>query len=776
MSMIACYLKSAVRNILRYKGYSFINIIGLAIGLAGSLIVFLWVFDEIRFDSFHTNADSLYRCYRKVVWNGEQKYNEATSMPIAPTLKERVPGIGEFTRTTTDYTTLTYQTESTHGSVLYADPNFLTVFTFPLIEGNPHKALSEPNSVILTHESAVRLFGTANPVGEILDDGSIVTGIVENIPHNSTIEFDFLMPLARAERDGIVQPDEWWDFGMDTYFLIENNIDINEIHTQIRNLYAGIDSESNIELLLQPFKDMHLRNLDGGGRIVYVYIFSIVAALLLLVACINFMNLTTARAAKRATEIGLRKAIGARRSQLIAQLFVESTLQSAIAAALAVCILELLLPMLTGFLGKELVFTYSAETILIMVAVILITALLAGSYPALVLSAYRPATALKKVSTGGSKSTNTIRKGLVVFQFAVSTGLIFSALVINGQMQHINNRDLGINHEHIVELRIDELDRDYAAIKSELLKYSGIKGVTCVYAPPVWCGWYMTGFDFDGREEGQDIRTGVSFIDYEFVDVFGLEVVQGRNFSREYSTDEHEGFLVNEAAVRAMHMDSPVGKNLTFLERTGKIIGVTKDFHFSSLHHKIAPLIMTIDSSYYRRLCIKIDPEDIPGSLNHITANNTKFRPGREIGHRFLTDLIDRGYAIEIRTGSIILAFTVLAVLIAGLGLFGLAAYSAERRTREIGIRRVLGSSVTGIVSMLTREFIILVIIGGVIATPLAYYLTGRWLDGFAYRIGIGPSVFLIAGLLTVAIALAAVGQQAIRAARANPTKALKYE
>lgn len=774
--MIACYLKSALRNLLRHKGYSLINILGLAIGLAGSLIVFLWVIDETGYDTFHENADSIYRCYRTVVWNGELRTNECTSMPAAPTLKERVPGIKDYARSTNNYLTLTYQTESAFGVVGYVDPSYLSVFSFPLIAGNSQTALNDPNAVVLTHEFAVKLFGAANPIGEILKDGSVVTGIMKDIPANSSITFDFLMPLARAVRDSMVNSDNWWDFGMETYFLLEDDADLNVIGSQIKNLYTEMDQESNLELFLQPLKEMHLHNLDGGGRIVYVYVFSIVAGLLLLIACVNFMNLTTARAAQRATEIGLRKAIGARRLQIILQIMIESAVQAVIAIGLAVCIMELVLPQLTGFMGRELRFTYTVTNILMLTGVALITTLLAGSYPALVLSAFRPATALKKVSTGGSKSMNITRKALVVFQFAVSTGLIFGALVINSQMQHINNSDLGIDKDNIIELRVDDLERDYAAIKNELLAYPGILGVTCVYEPPAWCGWYMTGFDFEGRQDDENVQTGVSFIDRDYVDVFGLDIVQGHDFPKDRVAGENAGCLINEAAVRAMHMDSPIGKRLSFQGQSVEIVGVVRDFHFSSLHDKITPLIMVIAPPFYERLCIKIDPNNITGSLAHIAEVNTKFRPGREIEHRFLSFLIDREYRADQRTGGIVLTFTLLAVFIAGLGMFGLAAYSAERRTREIGIRRVLGSTMTGIVNLLTREFVLLVIIGGIVAIPPAYYFSGRWLEHFAYRVSIGPGIFLIAGLLTLVIAFLAVGHQAIRAARANPAKALKYE
>jgi putative ABC transport system permease protein len=775
--MIKNYLKSAVRNIVRNKGYSFINIFGLAIGIAGSLAIFLWISDEVSFDKFHTNAETIYRCYRQVIWNGETRFSETTSAPIGPAVAERTPGIKEYVRIFPTLLKMEYGTGSYSGRGIYADSDFFNVFSFPLESGDMRTALEAPRSIVLTQKTATALFGRQNPIGRTLKNGLTVTGVAEDVPANSSIQFDFVLPFSYAVQVGLVEPDEWWSFGYDTYFLLDKNADVNKISDQIKDMYKDVDSESTIELYLQPLTDIHLRGLEGSGRIVYVYVFSIIAILLLAVACINFMNLATARASKRAKEIGLRKTAGAFRSQLIVQLMIESALQTIIAMLIAVVILEAALPYLSEFFGKQIVLNFSIDLIFVLIAIVLLTALAAGSYPALILSSYRPITVLRGgVSSSGNKSMNLVRKILVVFQFTISTALIFGALVIYGQLNFINHKDLGISRENVVCLRADNLDKDYQSFENELKKYPGIQNVSAVYEPPAWCGWHIVGFDYEGKPEDHDVRAGVDFVDYDYVDLFGLQIVEGRNFSRQYATDAKEAYIVNEAAVRAMQMDAPIGKSIGLVERPGKIIGVVKDFHFASLHEAITPLILTCDKSEFDWLCIKLSPNDIQGSIGYINRVWNQFRPGENFNPRFFADLLGREYKIEIQTGAIVLVFTIITMFVACLGLFGLAAYSAERRTKEIGIRKVLGASTTGIIGLLTREFILFVLLGNVVAIPIAFYLTSRWLMNFAYRIEPGWLFVLIAGGLAMMIALLTVSYQAIKAAWANPVKAIKYE
>ncbi|UCG60391.1 MAG: ABC transporter permease [Candidatus Zixiibacteriota bacterium] len=775
--MLLNYLKSALRSIARHKGYSAINIFGLAIGLASSLAVFLWVVDEIGYDRFHANGEQIYRCNREVIWNNRTAFDEAMSMPVGPTIKERTPDVVECVRTRSTNWKLGYRENSTIEHGMYVDSAFLTMFSFPLVKGDSASALSTPNSIILTEKTAVKLFGNEDPMGQMLDNGLAVSGVARDVPANSSIEFDFLIPMAHAIQINRVLPDEWFHFGYETYFLMRENADLGRVGAQIKDLFKEQDPETSLRLHLQPLTDIHLVNPGGGGKIVYVYVFAVVAALLLVIACVNFMNLATARASRRMGEIGMRKVVGASRTELIRQILIESLVQTVTATLLAVCLLEIALPRLEGLFGKPLDLEFTPGIVLGLIALTVLVALIAGAYPAFLLSSFRPATVLKgKNTTGGHPSTNRLRRVLVVFQFMVSSGLIFSALVIYGQLNYIDNKELGVAKDNIITVRTKELATDYQTVKTELLQYPGITGVTAVMEPPAWCGWYVVGYDFEGKVEGEDIRAGFAWVDHDYLDVFGMEIIEGRNFSRQYATDETEAYIINQVAAEAMGMESPVGKSIGLEERPGRIIGVARDFHFASLHNEILPLVIGIDKSNFEFLCIKLAPDDIQGSLGFIEAKWKEFRPGEQFNYRFFDDLLSRSYRGEAQTGKIILTFTLVTVLVACLGLFGLAAFSAERRTKEIGIRKVLGSSDAGIIGLLTREFVLLVVLANAIVAPLAYYSAGRWLEHFAYRIELTWGTFALSSALAIMIALLTVCYQAIRAARANPVDALKYE
>jgi ABC-type antimicrobial peptide transport system permease subunit len=759
------------------KGYTFINIIGFAIGVASSLAVLLWVLDEISYDRFHENASSTYMCYRKVIWNDEVNFSEVTSTPIGPYAKDHIPGIADYARFRQSLSKLEYGPNSITVTGLHTDPSFLAIFSFSLVRGDADVVLSAPNSIVLTQKAATGLFGDQDPMGKTLKNGLVVTGIVENVPENSSIEFDFLIPLTLESRADPADEAAWWSFRYNTFFTLGENVNPDEIGQQIKNIYSGIDPESNIELYLQPLRDVHLRGLEGTGRIVYVYIFSLAAFLLLIIACINFVNLTTARSSKKAKEIGLRKTVGAHRSQLIFQIFTETAIHTFMAVVIAICLLEISLPLLSNFFGKRLVLQPSGDIIFMFLAIIVFTCIAAGSYPAIALSSFRPLVVLKSNKSGSCHTgAKMIRKSLIVFQIVVSAALIFSSLVIYRQMKLINNKNLGINKENIVCIRAQGLDKDYEIFKRELLNYPGIERVSAVYEPPAWCGWHMTGFDFEGNTEDKLVSTGVAWVDYDYIDLFGLKLVSGRDFSRQYSTDETEAYIVNEAAARAMQMDSPIGKSIGTDERPGKIIGVVKDFHFSSLHNKIGPLLIAIDKSNFKRLCIKISPDNIAGSLDHIKRVWQELRSGEKFRYWFFEDLLGREYRVETRTGGIVLSFTIITVFVACLGLFGLAAYSAEIRTKEIGIRKVLGSSAARIVGLLSKDFIFLTIFGNIIALPVAYYITGRWLENFAYRTEMDLKLILFTVGLGIIITIMVVSYQAIRAAQSNPIDALKYE
>ncbi|MFH2037687.1 MAG: ABC transporter permease [Candidatus Zixiibacteriota bacterium] len=775
--MYKYYLKYAARNTFNLKNYSLLNVAGLAVGIACCLIIFLWVHKELSYDDFHTNKANIYRCYRQINWNGVLKNSSVTSSPVGPTLTATTLGIESFVRMAGLYKNLKYETKSFYGRGQFVDSNFFDFFSFAVIDGNSSEMLTSPNSIVLTRSAATRLFPDQNPIGKIIHKDLIVTGIVDDVPANSSIEFDFLVSIENPELD-IHSDEEWWGFSFNTYFMLQNNADVNAIGSQIRDLFKTVDEETELKLFLQPLTEMHLHDINGGGRIVYVYTFSLVAILLILVVCINFMNLATAGAIKKAKEIGLRKAIGAGRGQLIIQILSETVFQTIMAVIIAIGLIELILPHISGFFGSDLTLNYDGALFIGLGILILITSLASGLYPSLVISSFKPSTTLGKSKSGGGgngRGMGLLRKSLIIFQFAISTGLIFTAFVVYSQLEMIDNMDIGIDYDNVVCVRAEGFEKDIDVFKYELLQSPDIIGVTGVYEPPAWCGYYMNGFEYEGKPEDRDARAGFAFIDYDYIDFYGIKIVEGRNFSKEMPGDE-TAYIINESAARAMQMDNPVGMSIGENENKGPIIGVVKDFHFSSLHDEIEPLIMTIYKEFTQFLCVKLSPANIPAGLNYLRQTWDRVRPNDDYRYRFLDDYLSSAYKTEQRTGSIVLAFSIITVIVASLGLFGLMAFSTERRTKEIGIRKVLGSSVFGIIRLVSKEFLILVSIGSLLSFPIAYYFASRWLESFAYRINLGWLVFVESGLIAAIIAIATVYYHAVKAARSNPINAIKVE
>jgi len=772
------YLRSAVRNLFRQRAYGAINIVGLAIGMASSLALLLWVADELSFDRFHANADQIVRVGRSTVRNDQLTYDGKSSAPVGPAIKERFPGVLESCCTYWDDLTLRYEDEARVIHGLFVDSTFFDIFSFELEKGDPARALLDPNAIVLTPATAASLFGDHNPIGKILKNGLVVTGIVAEPPDNSCLQFDCLVVNDYLIRAGDMTRDAWFEFGYETFLLLDANADVAAIDGAARKIYQEVEQETSLELYLQPLKDIHLRSLGGGGRITYVYIFSLIAGLLLAVACINFVNLATARATQRAKEVGVRKVVGASRWQLGAQVMLEQLMQTILALILAVCLLEYTLPMLSDFFGKEMALDWSLRSLAILGGVSIATGLAAGIYPAVILSSYRPAVSLRSSSTGlGRGSVGLIRKALVTFQFAISAGLIFSALVINKQLDFIRNVDLGLEHEAVVCVNTDNLERDNEAFERALAAQPGIQVAAAAFNPPAWVGLSMTDFDFEGKQDGEQITASLAPVDHNFADVFDLEIVDGRDFSNDFGSDVTGACLINESAARAMHMDEPVGRTLDWMdEKPRTIVGVVKDYHYASLHQRVEPLILAMDPGWLHTLCIRLAPDDITTGLASVERTFKEFRPGQTFEFKFFDDHLDREYRLETRARGIAFAFMIITTIVAIFGLLGLAATSIERRTKEIGIRKTLGSSTSGIVRLVTSEFMILILLGNAIVAPLAYYLVGRWLDNFAYRVDPGAGAFLTAAIITVLGALSAISFKAIRAARANPVKALKYE
>jgi putative ABC transport system permease protein len=790
------YLKIALRNMKRYKGYSLINTAGLAVGMACCILILLWVRDELSFDRFHHNLDHIYRVIRM-----EQKIADAgkdalTPPPLAATLKEKFPEITHATRFGNWGCWLVSYGEKNFYETRYecADPDFFEMFNFPFIKGNPKNALLDTYSVVLTEEMAEKYFGNEDPIGKTLNINKqfdvTVTGVIKNVPKNSTLKFDFILPfrvLLLKELLGEETGKHWGFNSFSTLVMLNKSCSAKELGPKIAGIFEEHNEEDKDSALLQPFKDIHLYSnikydFDRLGDIKYVTIFSLLALFVLIIACINFMNLTTAKSAKRAKEVGLRKVIGAKRPQLIWQFFGESLLMSFFAFLLALILVELILPFFNNLSGKNLSLN-PANNIMIylyFLVITLLTGILAGSYPALLLSSFQPIKVLKGPAGLNVKDRNRsplFRRILVVTQFTLSIGLIIGTTIIYTQLRFMRDKDLGINKEHIVYIPMAQsVISKYESIKEEFLRNPNVLNVSASLSLPTDIRNSPGSPEWEGKDPNNKMQIKADFVDYDYIETFQIKMAQGRSFSRKYPTDTETAYIVNEEAVRQMGLKSPLGKQFSFWDKKGKIIGVMKDFHFRPMYHQIQPIVFKIFPDWFRVIYTRIKPGNITGTLESLQKTWLQLNPGYPFEYRFLDEPFDQLYRAEERMGTLTKYFTVLGIVIACLGLLGLASFMAEQRTKEIGIRKVLGASVGNIILLLSREFTRLVLMSMIIAWPIAYFTMNQWLQNFAYRIGIGWWVFIFSAGLTVVFTLLTVSYQSIRAAAANPVQALRHE
>ena len=788
------YVKIAWRNIKRYKGYSFINIFGLAIGLACCILILLWVQDELNYDRFHTNADDLYRIVTEFHKTEPLTHYWPVCAPLAPALREEYPEIVKATRFSRlrRGQLVKYRDKNfLEPQICLTDPDFFTMFTFLFLEGDPQTALSNPNSIVLVESVSAKYFGNENPVGKVLNINNefdfTVTGILKDIPENSTIQFDFLIPFIRIEdfEKAWAVLDNWTLSGFATYVQLEKKASAETLVNKIAYYLKNHVPESEDVIYLQPFEDVHLYSshiqfsVEGQGDIAYVFIFSLVAFFVLIIASINFMNLATARSATRAREVGLRKVVGATRAQLIRQFFCESVGMAFFSLILAVVLVELFLPAFANLSGKILVLDFSSHyhIVLAIVIITLITGFISGTYPALFLSSLRPVKVLK----GALKTEGRgflFRRILVVSQFSLSILLIICTIVVSQQIGYIQNKKLGLNREHVVYLPIREyLAEKYETFKTELDNTAGIMNVAASSSLPT-SGVILTTdkVSWEGKNPEDNVVLEVTSTGYDFIETFDMEVVEGRSFSKEFLTDEEEAVVINETAKKIIGMEDPVGKQLILGDSATTIIGVVKDYHFKSLHSEIEPLILALVPSLYRYVFIKLEARDVPSTLASIKSNWNMFFPDTPFEYHFLDEAYDKLYRSEQRMGILFNYFTVLAILISCLGLFGLASFMAEKRTKEIGIRKVLGASLSGIIMLLNKQFTKWVLIANFISWPIAYYAMSKWLQGFAYRINLGIWTFALAALIALVIAVMTVSYQSVKAALNNPANSLRYE
>jgi putative ABC transport system permease protein len=779
------YVKVALRKIRRHKGYSFISISGLAIGMACCFLVFLWVKDELSFDRFHSNAKEIYRVLHNP--QGTDIYNSYGSGPLGPALKADYPEIINFTRKF-GYATgpLKYRNHVFNGKVCGVDPTFFEIFTFPSVKGDSKNYLTEPRSIVLTEKMATKLFDEEDPLGKTVGfewwgtwHDLKVTGVIGDVTSNSHIQFDYLLPFEFVTWSGMTIED--WDVSAyQTYVLLPKNADSSAVQEKIAGTVKRHFPESPYTLHLEPLTRIHLHNFTGGGPITYVYIFSIIGVLILCIACINFMNLSTARSMERAREVGMRKVVGSTRGQLIRQFLGESFLLSLISFVLALILVQALLASVNNIVGKQMTLSHSDSPLFIFLGIAILTGILSGSYPAVFLSSFRPAAVLKGYTKSGSQNIR-LRKVLVIGQFVVSIALITGTIIIYQQLVYMRNTDMGINKEHVINMELrGSLRNQYGIIKSELLRNPDILAVSATN------GSFSKRFGTDkigweGKPEDKRIFISIHSVDFDYQKIFDIKMAQGRYFSREYPTDISDGIIVNETAAKIMGMESPVGQRISCWipydpQRSGTIIGVAKDFHFRSLHEKISPLVLVIAPGWFTDVYIRIKPENVPETLGFLEKTLTEFAPDFPFEYSFLDEDIDSLYKTEQRIGNLVRYGAFLAIFIACLGLFGLASFTAEKRTKEIGIRKVLGASVSGIALLLTKDFTKWVILANIIAWPIAYYVMSRWLQNFAYHVNIGIGTFLLSAALALVTALITISFQAVKTAASNPVESLRYE
>ena len=806
--MLRNYLKIAFRNLKKHKGFSFINIAGLAIGIACCLLILLLIRDELSFDRFHEHKD---RIYRVVTQHPGQFYMGKDSMavtqaPLAPALMAEFPEVIKATRIdSSNEVIVSYQNKRFYENGFYwADSHFFEVFSFPLLRGDKSKALAEPYSVIISERMAHKYFGDEDPVGKILALNNrydfIVTGILENIPRNSHLQFDFLAPLItlsriRGQEDFLKS---WGNYSYYTYILIAEGSSPKGLEKKfpdfvekymgerLRRIRQRDPSYVASRFYLQPLTRIHCFShlnyeISPNSDIKQIYLLSALALVTLLIACINYMNLATARSASRAQEVGMRKVVGAERRQLIRQFIGESIFFCSLAILLAVVLVELFLPVFNSLIGKSirLHFLHDWEFFIGMVFLALVVGIISGSYPAFFLSSFQPVAVLKgslKTEIKGS----TLRRILVVFQFAASIVLVISTVVIYSQIEYIRNKKLGFNREQIVVLPVKdrELRQNHEPLKNELLQNPSILGCTASTWLPNNIRTNVGDTTWDGMEEGTDMQIFLLEADHDFIDVFGIELIEGRNFSREFSTDSR-AYIINETARKIFGWEKALGKRFGFRNEevgTGPVIGVVKDFHFLSLHQEMQPLAIHLTDNRMQYLSIKIDTENIPRTIGFLKGKWKIFSPNSPFGYFFLDDDFEKMYRSEMRLGKTFASFTVLAIFIACLGLFGLASFTSEQRTKEIGVRKVLGASVSNIVFLLSKEFSKWVLIAGLIAWPVAYYAMSHWLQSFAYRVSVSIWVFLLSTVMAMLVAVVTVSFKAVKAAIANPVEALRYE
>jgi putative ABC transport system permease protein len=799
--MLKSYLKIALRNLARHKGYAFINILGLAVGIAASVLVILYVVDELGFDRFHANADRIYRITADWSNKGDSKIHQlGTPWILAKTIREKYPQVEALTQITGplgDVVIRKGDLALKETEVFAADDSFFDVFSFPLVKGDPRTALREPNSIVLSESLAAKCFRAEDPLDrtiEIQITGEKVvykvTGVMRDVPRNSHFRFEMLVSMATL----FPTPSTGWtNNNYATYLLLNRGVTRAQMEEKLVEIdrveYEGGRPHIPWIWTLEPVTWIHLHSdlVTGNqpnGSIAYVRLFTLVAILILVIAGINFVNLATARSARRAREVGIRKVVGCRRGQLVGQFLGESVVMSLVALALAVGLIQAALPAYRNLTGRALALPYFANPWIVpgLVLLALAVGVLAGLYPAFFLSSFKQTEVLKGSRFGGrNRGALTLRNGLVVFQFAMSVILIIGSLVIARQLDFIKNQRLGFDKDNVVAVHnADNLGPGLDAFRERLRQHPDILGVTSVRALPGQ-GYPNWGIGVEGVQTERPLNMDFMTCDQDFAEVLNIRMTEGRFMSREHPSDV-DALVINGKAKEYFGLPDPVGRKVRiwWTRKDLTVIGVIDDFHFESLHRDVRPmgyiLPEAIDSTRRPYLLVKVHSARTTDVLSHIKKSWTALAAGLPFEFTFLDDRINGLYENDNRAGKIVSVFSVLAIFVSCLGLFGLAAFVAEQRTKEVGVRKILGARLSSILWLHTGRFVKWVVAANLIAWPVAYWIMGRWLRGFAFRTSLDVRIFLLSGLYALAIALLTVSFQVMRAARANPVDALRYE
>jgi putative ABC transport system permease protein len=771
--MFRNYAKVALRNIRRHWAYSLINIAGLAVGFACCLLITLWVLDELSFDAFHKDADRIYQ-----VLAISEFENTATPTLLGPTLKEGFPEIADAVRFHYFFggdMLAVNDKKFYENRIRIADSSFFEFFSFPFLKGDPRTALDDPHSIVISRATATKYFPDEDPIGKTMilnrEHEFTVSGVIENVPDNSTLQFDMIVPMAFRISTAGDWYLRWNDFYPQTFVKLRPGCRWQELNKKIAGVIQAHGGEKDTIGLL-PFRE---RRFHLYSDIAYVYIFSATAIFVLAIAWFNFINLATARSADRAKEIGMRKISGAFRTHIVSQFLGESLFLSFVAFCGALLLAALLLPTFNALTGKSLAMS-NGPLMLLTAFFALLTGLAAGVYPALFLSAFKPVKVIKGELRAGVKSSR-FRKSLVIVQFSMSVLLMIAVLVVHKQIGFARRVGTGYDRDNLVLLAMKGGSQpSYEAWKRELLRSPRILGVTGMQAQLPYFSWRQTGFHWEGRDPSQPGELSANMVNYDFLSTLRIDLIEGRDFSREYPADAASACLINEEMARLMGQQGTVGRELKQGDTSYGIIGVMKNFHFQTLSQRIEPLVLRLAPSTANYVAVRITPGSVSAAIADIQEAWKRLIPDHPFAYSFFDDVLKSGTSDTERTGTILNAFTLLAVIISCLGLFGLASFTAEQRTKEVGIRKVLGSSVRDIIALLTREYLKCIAWANLAAWPVAYLIMHGWLRKFAYRAEIGIGPFLLSASAAFLIAMLTVGWQAVKAARADPIDALRYQ